>query len=325
MSQSAFIPQLSCSSDSQQILPDTSPPKPKTKPSTKLPTTNNNSDIDPPADTDTTPEADSSPGHCDEALIFANLDGCRIINLECLAAIIITSCDHVAICDAARFSVQGGGHALVLEGEVNRSGLASILACRCEGCGKLFKAETQKKVRDPNGILRYRINLEAVLRSVSAGIGGAKLNETLGTAGVPGLDQKTFSDIEHKLGEWFAKVLEKEMKLAAEQGKQGAIQLGHYHNDVSYITVILDGGWSKRSHKHSYNALGGVGIIIGAYTKKLLHVGVKIKYCAVCARHENLGDTDSEKPPHECLKKWDASSRQMESQVILEGFLEAEK
>jgi hypothetical protein len=35
------------------------------------------------------------------------------------------------------------------------------------------------------------------------------------------------------------------------------------------ITVITDGGWSKRTHKHSYNAAGGVAIIIGKETKKL--------------------------------------------------------
>lgn len=27
---------------------------------------------------------------------------------------------------------------------------------------------------------------------------------------------------------------------------------------VPYITVILDGGWSKRSYGHNYNALSGV-------------------------------------------------------------------
>ena len=32
--------------------------------------------------------------------------------------------------------------------------------------------------------------------------------------------------------------------------------------------VIVDGGWSKRSHKHSYNANSGVAIIIGKATGK---------------------------------------------------------
>ena len=43
----------------------------------------------------------------------------------------------------------------------------------------------------------------------------------------------------------------------------------HYNIGVPSISVICDGGWSKRTHKHSYNAMGGVGVIIGAKTKKL--------------------------------------------------------
>ena len=49
------------------------------------------------------------------------------------------------------------------------------------------------------------------------------------------------------------------------------------------ITVIVDGGWSKRSHRHSYNAKSGVGIIIRHWTKKILHMSVQNKYCASCA------------------------------------------
>ena len=43
-----------------------------------------------------------------------------------------------------------------------------------------------------------------------------------------------------------------------------------YFIGVPSITVICDGGWSKRTHKHSYNAMGGVGVIIGSETKKTL-------------------------------------------------------
>ena len=49
---------------------------------------------------------------------------------------------------------------------------------------------------------------------------------------------------------------------------------GDYHDGVPAIcaiTVIVDGGWSKRSHRRSYNAKSGVGNIIGQKTKKILH------------------------------------------------------
>ena len=58
---------------------------------------------------------------------------------------------------------------------------------------------------------------------------------------------------------------------------------------------MLDGGWSKRSHKHSYNAKSGVAIIIGKETGKLLHIGVCNKYCSACAQN-------MPKESHQCFK-----------------------
>ena len=65
-----------------------------------------------------------------------------------------------------------------------------------------------------------------------------------------------------------------------------AEERGEYHEGVPAITVIVDGGWSKRSHKLSYNANSGVGIIIGKETGKLLHLGVmeQILPC-MCQKH----------------------------------------
>ncbi|CAG2245735.1 unnamed protein product [Mytilus edulis] len=91
-------------------------------------------------------------------------------------------------------------------------------------------------------------------------------------------------------------------------------------HSVPSVTVICDGGWSKRSHKHSYNALGGVGVIIGAETKKILHLGVRNKYCYICNRASNLKVDAKE---HECFKNWDKSSQAMEADIIVEGFLKA--
>jgi len=84
------------------------------------------------------------------------------------------------------------------------------------------------------------------------------------------------------------------------------------------ITVVVDGGWSKRSHKHSYNAKSGVAVIIGQQTGKLLHIGVRNKYCSSCAR-------EIPKDQHCCYKNWDSSSSEMETDIILEGFMQAEQ
>ena len=48
------------------------------------------------------------------------------------------------------------------------------------------------------------------------------------------------------------------MAEAGKEEKRLAEIRGEYHDGVPAITVIVDGGWSKRSHKHSYNANSGV-------------------------------------------------------------------
>ena len=108
------------------------------------------------------------------------------------------------------------------------------------------------------------------------------------------------------------------MAIAGKEEKRLAEERGAFHKGVPSITVALDGGWSKRSHKHSYNAKSGVAIIIGKETGKLLHIGVRNKYCSACAKN-------MPKESHQCFKNWEKSSSEMESDIILEGFLEAEQ
>ena len=61
---------------------------------------------------------------------------------------------------------------------------------------------------------------------------------------------------------------------AAGKEKRSAEKSDIYHKEFPAITVIVDGGWSTQSHKHSYNAKSGVSIIIGQKTGKLSHIGV---------------------------------------------------
>ena len=99
--------------------------------------------------------------------------------------------------------------------------------------------------------------------------------------------------------------------------KQIAEQTKNYHEGVPAITVVVDGGWSKRSHKHSYNANSGVGVIFGATTKKLLYIGIRKKYCAVCSIAQKHS---SPSPQHMCFKNWSGSSNAMEADIIAAGF-----
>ena len=96
------------------------------------------------------------------------------------------------------------------------------------------------------------------------------------------------------------------MKLVRRRGEEK----GNYDEGIPFISVITDGGWSKGSHKHSYNALSGAAVIIGKETKKLLYMDFQNKHCRTCVRAETKGVTPKE---HDCTKNWEGTSQSMES------------
>ncbi len=153
---------------------------------------------------------------------------------------------------------------------------------------------------------------------MATGGGHSKLEEVMSVVGVPVMTKRSFIQTERDIGEVWKKELLESMTKAGMKEKRLAEENGEYYQEIPAITVIVDGGWSKRSHKHSYNANSGVGIIIGKRTRKLLYVGVRNKYCHACA-------TNIPKDKHVCFKNWNRSSSEMEADIILEGFLEAEK
>jgi len=102
---------------------------------------------------------------------------------------------------------------------------------------------------------------------------------------------------------------------AGKEERQIAIDNCYHKPDhIPAVAVIVDGGWSKRAHRHSYNAKSGVAVIIGKATGKILHMGVRNKYCYICSRHPE------QPPPHKCFHNWEESSSAMESDIIVEGF-----
>ena len=90
--------------------------------------------------------------------------------------------------------------------------------------------------------------------------------------------------------------------------------------DNACITVVTDGSWPKRSYPGGkYDSLSGVGLILGHETKKVLDMGVRNKYCMICAEAKRLNKEPRE---HVCYKNWsrDQSSTSMEADIICEGF-----
>ena len=174
-------------------------------------------------------------------------------------------------------------------------------------------------MKKPDGKIRstYQSNVAAVMGQMSTGGGCNSLEELLCTIGIPSMSKPTFIEIERLLGLSFDQYLGELMLQAGREEKEIAIQNNEYHQGIPAVTVIVDGGWSKRSHKHSFNANSGVGVIFGAATKKLLYIGVRNKYCAVCSIAKRKGLEPSH---HMCFKNWAGSSTSMEADIITSGF-----
>ena len=61
---------------------------------------------------------------------------------------------------------------------------------------------------------------------------------------------------EHSLGTWRWKVLEGSMKTTGQEEKRLAIERRDFHQGIPTITVIVDGGWSKRTHNNEKSGTG---------------------------------------------------------------------
>ena len=235
------------------------------------------------------------------------IDGSRIINIDKLKTYINDLTVHASKC----------GGIVTLTGE-KRYGLASILNGECTSCGYKITLESSNKVKGPNEYHRWECNLAAVWGQMTTGGGYSPLKETMSILGIPVMNKSCFQRTEKDIGKWWTAQLEQAMLEAGKEEKKLAEERNDYHQGVPAITVIVDGGWSKRSHKHSYNAKSGVGIIIGQATGKLLYIGVRNKYCSACTQGIS-------KDKHQCHKNWDDSSSEMEADIILEGFKKSEQ
>ena len=148
--------------------------------------------------------------------------------------------------------------------------------------------------------------------------GNARLENVLTMMGIPGMRKQLFKRTKDFLGEAIKNLLVSSMAEAGEREKNLAISSNQFHQGVPSISVdVVDGGWSKRSHKQSYNAKSGVGVVFGLATKKLLFLGVRNKYCSVCAIAEHK---EVESPKHLCYRNWSGSSCAMKSDIVVEGF-----
>ena len=185
------------------------------------------------------------------------------------------------------------------------------------GCGENISFATSSKVDIPSSRKYWSCNVAAVWGQMATGGSFNHLEESMGILGVPVMSKQSFIKTEQTIGKWWWDLFNDSMLAAGKKERELAVQKNSYHQGVPAITVIVDAGWSKRTHKHTYNALSAVGVIFGQETGRLFYLGVRNKYCSVCKK-----DPTKE---HTCFKNWTGTSSSMESDIILEGFLAAEK
>ena len=234
------------------------------------------------------------------------LNGNRVVSLVRLKQYIYCLTEHAASC----------GVPISFLGESSRHGLATVFVSQCSKCHSIFRCDTSNMMTH-NGESHYTTNVQAVLGQVATGGGAEHLEEQFACLQIPSVTKATFIQLERHLGTVFEQLVSDNLLTTGKEERDLAIANGQYHNGVPAITVVVDGGWSKRSHKHSYNAKSGVGVIFGAATKKLLFIGVRNKYCSVCAISERK---NSPPPFHQCYRNWSGTSCAMEADIIVEGF-----
>ena len=117
----------------------------------------------------------------------------------------------------------------------------------------MFVSSLKSSIESSNSSVS-NVNIGAVLGQISTGGHGAQLEEQMFAIDLPSMRTLTFCILERKLGGLFEEVVKSELLAAGLKEKQTATEKGEYHDNVPSITVVIDAGWSKRSHKHSYNA-----------------------------------------------------------------------
>lgn len=121
------------------------------------------------------------------------------------------------------------------------------------------------------GILDCPYDKALTLSVFASGTGLEALNTILATLQLPELSLYKFQRQEEILFCELNDAMVKEFHMNAMEEHKMAMQAGdflvHDGKDIPFITVVVDGGWSKRSYGHNYDSKGGVAIIVGARTK----------------------------------------------------------
>ncbi|KAI4465290.1 exonuclease phage-type/recb c-terminal domain-containing protein [Holotrichia oblita] len=199
-----------------------------------------------------------------------------------------------------------------------QQGLHSRLYFKCTACVESRVIDTSpRNINECNDL-----NLLASWSMIADGKAHATLENLHTMLEIPSMAKNTFLINQTKVGDLWYECLTKSISEAGQEEYEHAVSIGKVVNGVGRCTVIVDGGWSRRSYGHRYNALSGVACIIGQHSKKILFAGVRNKYCSICSIALHKSVTPQK---HKCYKNWEGSSPAMEADIIVEGFQSSEK
>ena len=133
--------------------------------------------------------------------------------------------------------------------------VGSVLSYKCRGCEETISFATSTKIKIFSGHNYWSCNIAAIWGQMATGGGFNHLEESMAILGIPVMTKQAFIATEEIIGTWWKNVLQESMQAAGKLERELAIQENSYHQGVPAITVVVDAGWSKRTHKHSYNAL----------------------------------------------------------------------
>lgn len=170
---------------------------------------------------------------------------------------------------------------------------------------------------DQNDKEQVNINIAATTGIVASGIGFSQFEELCSAMNIPVFSSKYYSKLEEEVFEKWYKTASATMEAAAQMEKEIAIAEGRIKNGYPMIDVCVDGSWCARSYGTNYKASSGTAVIIGRKTGQVIYIGIKNKYCLVCARAEHKNISPKQ---HKCFKNYEGSSSSMETEIIVEGF-----
>ncbi|KAK4887444.1 hypothetical protein RN001_003715 [Aquatica leii] len=147
-----------------------------------------------------------------------------------------------------------GGEMILVE-TVHHYGIASVLKF---ACSKLLCSDTASvHTADATSL-----NADAVWSGLGIGIGFSQAEEFCAVLQTPYMCNSTYFKYERTIGQPFKNLETKKLQNNIDEEKQAAVSAGNISKEGHpCISVIVDGGWGKRSYGHAYNSNTGAAYL----------------------------------------------------------------